>query len=437
MKTIWAVACLASVPGICFAVVSGCGMTKSQIQEFGKMDVGEGPRQVLRQLTELQKEPAGQRIQGPPPFVASNTTTGGTVFDPSVYPSGDLSTSRAAGATPDAPSVVTPMGSPPMLVQTNAQEPISRYDPPAPPPEVTRRPAPPPSAPPKKTPAPVIASSKPPVPAASPPPSDPSLPSAQPMSSAVVPVTGPSNNPPTQNIASGRTQAITGTAVPSAPPAVNYPASKKEVPRTVVAQETASPPSRGNQASAVAPAKQPPSVRQPGPSEKAGAVDEDYSGGPKYRIGPEDILRVSVWDNKELTLDVVVRPDGKISLPLIQDVQAEGLTAAELGDVIHQKLLAFMKEPQVTVIITQVNAPKIFVIGNVAKPGPYPLRSDMSVLQALSLAGGFTPFASPKSIKIIRNKGGTQELRKINYFDMVDSGEGNYLLKSGDTIVVP
>ena len=392
MKTIWAVACLASFPGICLAVVSGCGMTRSQIQEFGKMDVGDGPRQVLRQLTELQKEPAGQRIQGPPPFVASNTTTGGTVFDPSVYPSGDLSTSRAAGATPDAPPVVTPMGSPPMLVQTNAPEPISRHDPPAPPPEITRRPAPPP-APPKNTPAPVIASSKPPVPAASPP--------------------------------------------PSAPPVINYPSSKKAAPPPVVAQQTISPPSRGNQASAVAPAKQSPSALPPGPSEKAGAVDEDYSGGPKYRIGPEDILRVSVWDNKELTLEVVVRPDGKISLPLIQDVQAEGLTASELSDVIHQKLLAFMKEPQVTVIITQVNAPKIFVIGNVAKPGPYPLRSDMSVLQALSIAGGFTPFASPKSIKIIRNKGGTQELRKINYFDMVDSGEGNYLLKSGDTIVVP
>jgi polysaccharide export outer membrane protein len=369
-------------------------MTKSQIQEFGKMDVGEGPRHVLVQLTELQKEPAGQRIQGPPPFVASNTTTGGTVFDPSVYPSGDLSTSRAAGATPDAPPAVTPMGSPPMLVQTNAQEPISRYDPPAPPPEMTRRPASPPPAPPKNTPAPVIASSKPPVPAASTP--------------------------------------------PSAPPVINYPSSKKAAPPPVVAQQTISLPSRGNQTSAVAPAKPSPSVRPPGPSEKAGAVDEDYSGGLKYRIGPEDILRVSVWDNKELTLEVVVRPDGKISLPLIQDVQAEGLTASELSDVIHQKLLAFMKEPQVTVIITQVNAPKIFVIGNVAKPGPYPLRSDMSVLQALSLAGGFTPFASPKNIKIVRNfGGGKQEIRKINYFDIIDQGEGNYLLRSGDTIVVP
>ncbi|GAB4367491.1 MAG: hypothetical protein Kow00128_12030 [Deltaproteobacteria bacterium] len=161
-----------------------------------------------------------------------------------------------------------------------------------------------------------------------------------------------------------------------------------------------------------------------------------YSG-PKYRIGPEDILHVSVWDNKELTLDVVVRPDGKISMPLVQDVQAEGLTAVELSDLLRQRLTVYIKDPQVSVIVTQVNAPKIFVIGNVTKPGPYPLRSDMSVLQALSLAGGFTPFASPRSIKVVRNAGGAQEVRKVNYYDMIDGGEGNYLLKPGDTIVVP
>jgi polysaccharide export outer membrane protein len=160
--------------------------------------------------------------------------------------------------------------------------------------------------------------------------------------------------------------------------------------------------------------------------------------GPEYRLGPEDVLHVSVWENKELTLDVMVRPDGKISLPLIQDVQAEGLTAAELSSVIHQKLKAYLVEPQVSVIVTQVNAPRIFVIGNVGKPGPFPLRSDMSILQALSLAGGFTQFASPRSIKLIRGAGSRQEVRKVNYYNLLDDGgEGNYLLKPGDTIVVP
>ncbi len=162
-----------------------------------------------------------------------------------------------------------------------------------------------------------------------------------------------------------------------------------------------------------------------------------YSG-PEYRIGAEDMLHVAVWENPQLTRDVVVRPDGKISFPLVQDVQAEGLTAAELADLLHQKLLAYVKEPQVSVIVTQVNAPKIFIIGSVARPGSYPLRSDTSVLQALSLAGGFTQFASPRSIKLIRNVGAKQEVRKINYYSLLDAkGEGNYLLFPGDTIVVP
>ena len=160
--------------------------------------------------------------------------------------------------------------------------------------------------------------------------------------------------------------------------------------------------------------------------------------GPEYRIGPEDSLRISVWENRDLTLDLVVRPDGKISMPLIQDVVAEGQTATELANTIHERLLTFVRDPQVSVIVLQVNAPKYFVIGNVTRPGPYLLRSETSVLQALSLAGGFTQFASPRSIKLIRNTAGKQEVRKVNYNNMIDEGgEGNYILQSGDTIVVP
>ena len=160
--------------------------------------------------------------------------------------------------------------------------------------------------------------------------------------------------------------------------------------------------------------------------------------GPQYKLGPEDVVKVSVWENKELTLDLVVRPDGKISMPLIQDVVAEGQTATELADTIQQRLLNFIKEPQVSVIVLQVNAPKYFVIGNVVKPGTYSLRSDTSILQALALAGGFTQFASPRSIKLIRNTAGKQEVRKVNYYNLIDEdGKGNYLLRSGDTVVVP
>ena len=158
---------------------------------------------------------------------------------------------------------------------------------------------------------------------------------------------------------------------------------------------------------------------------------------PSYRLGPEDQLRISVWDNKELTLDLVVRPDGKISMPLLQDVPAEGLTAAQLATNIEEGLSAYILNPQVTVIVLQVNAPKYYIIGYVARPGTFPLRGDTSVLQALALAGGMTQFASPRSIKLIRGNQGRQEVRKVNYYDLIESGEGNYLLKSGDTIVVP
>lgn len=168
------------------------------------------------------------------------------------------------------------------------------------------------------------------------------------------------------------------------------------------------------------------------------AAAEPSVGGPLYKLGAEDVIRVSVWENKDLTLDLVVRPDGNISMPLIQDVKAEGQTVVDLGNVIRQKLLAFLKDPVVSVIVLQVNAPKYYVIGNVAKPGTYSLRSDTSILQALALAGGFTQFASLRSIKLIRNADGKQEVRKVNYNKMIDEGgEGNYLLKSGDTIVVP
>jgi polysaccharide biosynthesis/export protein len=206
----------------------------------------------------------------------------------------------------------------------------------------------------------------------------------------------------------------------------------------VVAQEASPAPSQSNNDNGSSQVNITRAIRPQASSWNSKTKAEDYSGGPKYLIGPEDVLHVSVWGNKDLTLEnVTVRPDGKISLPLIQDIQAEGLTASELSDVIHQQLLPFILEPHVAVIVTQVNAPKVFVFGNVIKPGPYLLRGDMSVLQALSLAGGFTTFASPKKIKVIRNVRGKQEIRKVNYYDIIDDGVGNYILKPGDMIVVP
>jgi polysaccharide export outer membrane protein len=173
-------------------------------------------------------------------------------------------------------------------------------------------------------------------------------------------------------------------------------------------------------------------IRRPAPPSTGSHPDSSYL------LGPEDQLRISVWDNKELTLDLVVRPDGKISMPLLQDVPAEGLTAAQLAANIQEGLSSYIVNPEVTVIVLQVNAPKYYIIGYVGRPGTYPLRGDTSVLQALALAGGLTQFASPRRIKLIRATRGKQEVRKINYYNLIDDGgEGNYLLKSGDTIVVP
>jgi polysaccharide export outer membrane protein len=172
-------------------------------------------------------------------------------------------------------------------------------------------------------------------------------------------------------------------------------------------------------------------IRRPAPLPTGASTDSSY------RLGPEDQLRISVWDNKELTMDLVVRPDGKISMPLLQDVAAEGLTAGQLAANIQEGLSAYIVNPEVTVIVLQVNAPKYYILGYVAHPGTYPLRGDTSVLQALALAGGLTQFASPRSIKLIRGIQGRQDVRKINYYDVIDTGEGNYFLKPGDTIVVP
>jgi len=180
-------------------------------------------------------------------------------------------------------------------------------------------------------------------------------------------------------------------------------------------------------------------VQTPPPLDSLGSKEERLLSEKLYRIGSEDVLRVSVWENPELTMDnVTVRPDGKISLPLIKEIHAADLTPMELSDVITRNLNEYMKDPHVTVTVTQINSKKIYLVGNVLRPGSYPLLRDMTVLQALSLAGGFTTFASPRNMKIISGTGPRQKIREINYYKMIeDVGLGSYMLTSGDTIVIP
>ena len=174
-------------------------------------------------------------------------------------------------------------------------------------------------------------------------------------------------------------------------------------------------------------------TRGAGPSERDGrATPPD-----EYRIGPEDILSIAVWKNDSLTRTVPVRPDGKISLPLLNDVQAAGLSALQLRDVLAQKLGAYMPNPEVSVIVTSINSFKVSLIGEVARPGRLELRSWTTVLDALALAGGFTQFASRSKIVILQPDGKGMKRIPFNYNKALDGEQENFYLRNGDIILVP
>ncbi len=160
---------------------------------------------------------------------------------------------------------------------------------------------------------------------------------------------------------------------------------------------------------------------------------------PNYVIGPQDTLEISVWKETDLSRTVPVRPDGKISLPLLNDVQAAGLTPTQLRAQIAEKLKKYVTEPQVTVVVTVINSQRVFMLGEIARPGAYPLLPGMSVLQAISSAGGFSEYAKTKKIYVLRTENGKQLKLPFNYKEVIRGSrtEQNVLLKAGDTIVVP
>lgn len=164
----------------------------------------------------------------------------------------------------------------------------------------------------------------------------------------------------------------------------------------------------------------------------------------EFLLGPEDIVEVNVWRNQDLSRITVVRPDGMISLPLIGDVKASGLTASQVAERIAKRLTEFKENPSVSVSVKEVNSYFIYVLGEVTKAGKYPLKSYANVLQGVSLAGGFTPFASKSNMAVVRTirngNGEDHQIRiPVNYHELISGrGEiGNFTLMSGDTIVVP
>jgi polysaccharide export outer membrane protein len=157
-----------------------------------------------------------------------------------------------------------------------------------------------------------------------------------------------------------------------------------------------------------------------------------------YVIGPEDVLEISVWQNPDLSRTVTVRPDGRISLPLINDIHAAGLTPEKLKQVITERLKPFIETSDVAVIVQQINSWRVYVQGEVNSPGIYPFRSRISLSQAISMAGGFTEFAKKSRIQILRKQSSYTEVITVNYDDIMSgiSLKEDLLLRPGDTIIV-
>jgi polysaccharide biosynthesis/export protein len=171
----------------------------------------------------------------------------------------------------------------------------------------------------------------------------------------------------------------------------------------------------------------------PAPAMQSAAPDANYV------IGADDVLDISVWKEPDVSRVVPVRPDGKISLPLVSDVQAAGLTPTQLADTLTERFKKYLNDPQVTVIVSQINSRRVYVVGEVTHPGAFPLLPDMTVLQALADAGGFTPFANTKKVHIVRTVDGKQSEFPFEYREVLDGSKSseNIKLIPGDEIVVP
>ncbi len=163
------------------------------------------------------------------------------------------------------------------------------------------------------------------------------------------------------------------------------------------------------------------------------------SGGPLYIIQPNDVLTIFVWKEPSLSGKVTVRPDGRISFPLIQDMQAGGLNPVQLKENVERGLKQFLDVPNVTVIVDAIQSYRIYVTGKVGKPGPIMSEKPISVLQALSIAGGLQEFANTAEIVIIRNSAEDSTLYRFNYPEVIKGKNfsQNMLLRSGDVVVVP
>ena len=182
------------------------------------------------------------------------------------------------------------------------------------------------------------------------------------------------------------------------------------------------------------PAKPAPTLATPPPAAPAGVT-----APADYTIGADDVLEVIVWREKDLSAEVKVRPDGKVSLPLVNDFQAGGLTPEAFRAAVTTAVTKFVEGPSVTVIVKQINSRQVFVMGEVVKPGTYPLTAPTTVLQLLAQAGGPTPFAKTDEIGVMRTVDGKTTRHLFNYKEVARGRkiEQNIVLRPGDTVIIP
>ena len=172
---------------------------------------------------------------------------------------------------------------------------------------------------------------------------------------------------------------------------------------------------------------------------KKQAQAEVAADSENYIIGSEDILYIHIWKEEHLSRTVPVRRDGIISLPLVDEIKAEGLTPLQLKEILAQRFKEFIGEPNITVMVMEANSFKVYVSGQIKNPGVYRLRSETFLLQIIPMAGGFTDWANQKKILIIRKEGGKEKRITVNYKKIVKGEDlgSNIILKAGDTIIVP
>ncbi len=196
--------------------------------------------------------------------------------------------------------------------------------------------------------------------------------------------------------------------------------------------------------------KSPQAASAPAPAKPAGGGKTDAlkaaqakatiaADSDSYVIGPEDVLFIYVWKEENLSRTVPVRMDGMISIPLVDDIKAAGMTPLQLKEVLLAKLREFVETPDVTVIVSEANSFRVYVQGEVKTPGVFKLRTETSLVQLIVMAGGFTDWANQKKITIMRKEGGKDSRIVVNYKKIVEGDEGarDVMLKSGDIVIIP